>query len=100
MAKEKKVETKLNQVVIEAFNYGDLKGESIYFTNDLYDEIKEKKDKSNVPISAVVWSSTNDDIHSEIQNHFILDTAGWWFSLVEDQTKAFKKMKYFLNLKS
>jgi hypothetical protein len=49
---------------------------------------------------AVVWSSTNDDIHSEIQNYFILDTAGWGFPLVEDQTKAFKKVKCFLNLKA
>ncbi len=49
MLKNKKVENKLNQVVIEASNYGDLKGESIYFTDDLFNEIKDKKDKSNVP---------------------------------------------------
>lgn len=52
---KKKIKTEnLHQVIIEASNYGDLKGESIYFTEDLYDEIKDKKDKSNVPVLSKV----------------------------------------------
>lgn len=48
MAKKNKIE--LHEVKIEASNYGDLKGEIIFLTDDLYSEISTKKDKSNVPI--------------------------------------------------
>lgn len=46
----KKKQTNLNEVKIEATNYGDLKGVAIYLTDDLYNEIKDKKDKSNVSV--------------------------------------------------
>ena len=48
MARNTKIE--IHEVVIEASNYGDLKGVSIYLTDDLFKEIATKKDKSNVPV--------------------------------------------------
>lgn len=48
MARKTKIE--LHEVNIEASNYGDLKGVSIYLTDDLYKEIATKKDKNNVSV--------------------------------------------------
>lgn len=48
MAKQKN--SNLNPIIIEASNYGDLKGVKIFLTDDLYNEIKDKKDKQNVPV--------------------------------------------------
>ncbi len=42
--------TNLHKIKIEASNYGDLKGVEIFLTNDLFSEIKDKKDKSNIPL--------------------------------------------------
>lgn len=48
MATKKSV--KLHKVKIEAKNYGDLTGVDIFLTDDLFSEIKSKKDKQNVPV--------------------------------------------------
>ncbi len=46
----KKTKIELHEIKIEASNYGDLTGESIFFTSDLYNDIVDKKDRRNVPV--------------------------------------------------
>lgn len=41
---------KLHEIKIETKNYGDLTGVAIFLTDDLFSEIKDKKDRQNVPV--------------------------------------------------